>query len=90
MRKIVAGLFISLDGVVELPEKWSFKCLNDEVSKGIAAGTAQADAVLLGRRTYQQFAKIRPKPGQLCADGQLSEPLTQICDSAEIGFHGRA
>jgi dihydrofolate reductase len=54
------GLFISLDGVVEFPEKWAFTYLNDEVSKGIAAGIAQADAVLLGRRTYQQFAKIWP------------------------------
>jgi hypothetical protein len=24
MRKIVAGLFISLDGVVESPDKWHF------------------------------------------------------------------
>jgi dihydrofolate reductase len=63
MRKIVAGLFISLDGVVALPEKWAFTYLNDEVSKGIAAGITQADAVLLGRRTYQQFAKIWPSQG---------------------------
>ena len=63
MRKIVAGLFILLDGVVELPEKWAFTYLNDEVSKGIAAGIAQADVVLLGRRTYQQFAKIWPSQG---------------------------
>jgi dihydrofolate reductase len=63
MRKIVAGLFISLDGVVELRREKSFKCLNDEVSKGIRAGIAQADAVLLGRRTYQQFAKIWPSQG---------------------------
>ena len=54
---------MSLDGVVELPEKWAFTYLNYEVSKGIAAGIAQADAVLLGRRTYQQFAKIWPSQG---------------------------
>ena len=28
MRKIVAGLFISLDGVVESPEEWAFAYLN--------------------------------------------------------------
>jgi hypothetical protein len=37
MRKIVAGLFILPDGVVELPEKWAFTYLNDEVSKGMAS-----------------------------------------------------
>ncbi len=63
MRKIVAGLFISLDGVVESPEKWAFQYGNDEVWKGIAAGVAQADAVLLGRRTYQEFAKVWPNQG---------------------------
>ena len=50
MRKIVAGLFILPDGVVEL-EKWAFTYLDDEVSKGIAAGMAQTDAVLLDPRT---------------------------------------
>jgi hypothetical protein len=25
MRKIAAGLFISLDGVVEFPERWGFQ-----------------------------------------------------------------
>jgi len=63
MRKIVAGLFISLDGVVGAPEEWAFTYLNDEVSTWITAGIAQADAVLLGRRTYQQFAKIWPSQG---------------------------
>jgi dihydrofolate reductase len=64
MRRIVAGLFISLDGVVESPEEWGFQYANDEIWKGIAAGVAQADAVLLGRRTYQRFAKLWPSRGK--------------------------
>ena len=51
MRKIVAGLFISLDGVVESPEQWGFQYFNDELTEMIVAGIAQADAVLLGPRT---------------------------------------
>lgn len=63
MRRIVAGLFISLDGVVESPNKWSFPFFDDEMWQGISAGIAQADAVLLGRRTYQEFAELWPKQG---------------------------
>lgn len=61
MRKIVAGLFISLDSVVESPENWLLS--NDEMWEVIGAGIAQADAILLGRRTYQQFAELWPNQG---------------------------
>lgn len=63
IRKIVAGLFISLDGVVESPEQWGFQYFNDEMSEEIVAGIAQADAVLLGRRTYLAFSEEWPNQG---------------------------
>ncbi len=56
MRKIAAGLFISLDGVVSSPGQWGFQYMTPEMSRGISAGITEADAVLLGRRTYLQFA----------------------------------
>ena len=60
MRKIVAGLFISLDGVVESPIRWRLPYLSGEVSDMMSAGIAHSDAMLLGRRTYQQFAEFWP------------------------------
>jgi len=60
MRKIVAGLYVSLDGVVESPEKWTFPYFNDEVGQAIGAQMAESDAGLLGRRTYEQFAAYWP------------------------------
>jgi dihydrofolate reductase len=60
MRKITAGLFISLDGVVESPEKWHFPYLNDEMMEVIGSGMATSDAMLLGRVTYQDFAAYWP------------------------------
>ncbi len=63
MRKIVAGLFMSLDGVVEAPENWGFHYLDEEMAQEIARGIGQADAVLLGRRTYLQFAAMWPQQG---------------------------
>jgi dihydrofolate reductase len=63
MRRIVAWLIISLDGVVESPESWSSPYLTDEVNMEIGAGVAQRGTVLLGRRTYQQMAAYWPHQG---------------------------
>src|SRR6266508_2707761 len=60
MRKIVAGLAITLDGVVEAPSTSSWMLFNDEMAAVIDAGIAQADAILLGRRTYLEFAELWP------------------------------
>jgi hypothetical protein len=37
MRKIIAGLFISLDGVVEAPDQWQFPYFNDEMGAAVDA-----------------------------------------------------
>ncbi len=66
MRKLVANLFITLDGVFEgpgpddttLPGKrgWSMPYTDDEVGGFIMNGMASSDAMLLGRITYEDFA----------------------------------
>jgi len=63
MRKIVAGLFISLDGVVEAPETWHFPYFNDEMGRIVGDQMAASDTMLLGRRTYEEFAGFWPKQG---------------------------
>ena len=63
MRKIVAGLFISLDGVVESPEQWHFPYWSDEMGEAIGSQMAASDAMLLGRVTYQEFASYWPQQG---------------------------
>src|SRR4051794_3218641 len=60
MRKVVAGLFISLDGVVESPEKWHFPYFNDEMGEDVGSQMAASDVMLLGRVTYQEFAAFWP------------------------------
>jgi len=56
MRQIAAGLFVSLDGVVEAPEKWTGPYFNDQVGQAVGALMAGHDAMLLGRVTYEGFA----------------------------------
>ena len=60
MRKVIAGLFISLDGVVEAPETWHFPYFDDEMGEIVGTQAAEADAILLGRVTYQEFAGFWP------------------------------
>src|SRR5712664_4498358 len=68
MRKIVVSEFVSLDGVVEDPggaEKfkhggWSFKFRDDQVPKYKLDELSASDSLLLGRLTYEGFAKAWP------------------------------
>ena len=60
MKKVTAGLFVSLDGVTESPEKWQLPYFNDEMGEAVGAAMAAADAMLLGRVTYQEFASYWP------------------------------
>jgi dihydrofolate reductase len=61
MRKIVANLFISLDGVVEEPAEWHFPYFNDEMGAAVDAVLATADTMLLGRKTYDDHAGAWPE-----------------------------
>jgi dihydrofolate reductase len=60
IKKVTAGLFVSLDGVTESPEKWQLPYFNDEMGEAVGAAMAAADAMLLGRVTYQEFASHWP------------------------------
>ncbi len=60
MRKIIAGLFISLDGVAEAPETWHFPYFNDEMGAAVSAIWERSDTMLLGRKTWEGFAAFWP------------------------------
>ncbi|SHE82908.1 Dihydrofolate reductase [Seinonella peptonophila] len=59
MRKIVASLYISLDGVVEDP-RWTFQFISDEQMAYKLEELKSADALLLGHTTYNEFAATWP------------------------------
>ncbi|MGH8968247.1 MAG: dihydrofolate reductase family protein, partial [Actinomycetes bacterium] len=63
MRKVCAGLMVSLDGVVERPGEWSSPYFVPEMGELMGKGLAEADTVLLGRRTYLEFADLWPPQG---------------------------
>jgi dihydrofolate reductase len=61
MRKVIASEFVSLDGVVESPDKWHFPYFNDEMGDVIGAAMATSDAMLMGRVLYEEWATFWPK-----------------------------
>jgi dihydrofolate reductase len=79
MRKVVAGLAISLDGVVESPSDWML--FSPEVAAVISAGIAQADAILLGTRTYLDFAALWPGLDSEMADFMNNTPKHIVSSS---------
>jgi dihydrofolate reductase len=70
VRRIISGMFMTLDGVVEapglgdttLPEKrgWSEPYMSPEIGMSILDLMQKSDGFLLGRRTYQDFAAFWP------------------------------
>jgi dihydrofolate reductase len=56
MRKIVAGLYVSLDGVVESPDRWIGPYFDEEIGQTVGSLMAAMDTLLLGRVTYEGFA----------------------------------
>jgi dihydrofolate reductase len=68
MRKVVVSEFMSLDGVVEDPGGaenfkyggWTRDYSNDEVGQFKYEELFSGDALLLGRKTYEAFAKAWP------------------------------
>ena len=73
MRKMVAGLFISLDNVSETPDQWHFPYFNDEMGEAVDKQMAASDAMLLGRVTYQEFASYWPN--QSSADVDIADHM---------------
>ncbi len=59
MRKVVLYEFLSLDGVAEKPDRF-FGDWDDVMDANQAALIATQDAVVLGRRTYDEWAPFWP------------------------------
>ena len=64
MRKLTAGLFHSVDGVVEAPNLWQFDSFDDELGGVLGGVMGATDTVLLGRKGYEDWAGYWPTAQQ--------------------------
>lgn len=55
MRKIVSGLFVSLDGVVQADVDWQFAYFDEEMFAGVTAAWTRAGAAVMGRRSFEGY-----------------------------------
>lgn len=60
MRKLIVTMFVTLDGVMEAPDKWSFPFWSNEIAKFKSEELFSSGALLLGRVTYDGFASAWP------------------------------
>src|SRR5215210_1846871 len=63
MGRIVSNFFISLDGVVESPDKWHFPYFDDAMGEIVGAGMASTSAFMMGRKLYDEWSEFWPDQG---------------------------
>ena len=74
MGYIKSGVFISLDGVIESPEKWHFPYFDDQMG-AVVGELMNNEATLMGRQTYDEFAAYWPN-----ADPE--DPTTKVMNES--------
>lgn len=82
MRKILATMFISLDGVVEAPDKWHFPYFDEAMGGAVDRVLGPTDTLLLGRETYDSFAGHWPDREN--AGGEDAEFAKHLGDARKI------
>jgi dihydrofolate reductase len=83
MRKLIVFTFLTLDGVMQAPGRpdedrrdgfehggWAAPYYDDVLGRAMAERMARGGALLLGRRTYEDFASFWPK--------QTDNPFTPV------------
>jgi dihydrofolate reductase len=88
MRKIVATISLTLDGVMQAPGRpdedrrggfeaggWALPYGDPIMMKTMGAGMAKGGALLFGRRTYQDFFSVWP--------GRKDNPFTAVLDNSQ-------
>ena len=76
MRKVYAGLFSTIDGVVEAPDQWQ-PAFDDEMGAALSRMLEEQDAVLLGRVTFSEWvATGRPRPTSRSRAGSTARRST--------------
>src|SRR5215475_5362478 len=68
MRRIIESTLVSIDGVIGDPHLWATDYFGDEARADALKQLLASDAMLMGRRTYEIFAKHWPAQNGAYAD----------------------
>ena len=80
MRKIIAGLFVSVDGTVEFANEFVGGYMDAEVGQDMGLQMTERDTILLGANTYREMAPHWPaQEGPMAA--QMNETPKLVVSS---------
>lgn len=82
MARFVSTLFCSLDGVAEIDPAWHFPYFDDHMGAAVTEDYDAAEALLLGRITYDSFAGAWPD--REAAGGADAEFAKQLGDLRKL------
>jgi dihydrofolate reductase len=88
VRKIVAGLFSTLDGVIEAPKKWNPPYYDDELTRAVMPLLADAGTHLYGRRSYELFRAVFTSPAAPPHAGLMTVAEKAVVTSRPLGDPG--
>jgi dihydrofolate reductase len=60
MRKLIESTLVTIGGDIGAPDRWGAPFMDEEFSQSSNRLLSEADALLLGRVTYEHFAKAYP------------------------------
>jgi len=83
VRKVIVSTYVTLDGVMEAPEKWVFQFWNDEHAKYAHDQLFASDALLMGRLVYEEFAASWPSRRNEFADRMNALPKYVVSTTLE-------
>jgi len=84
MRKITAGLFHSVDGVVEAPDQFQFDSFDDQLGEMLTGVQERVDTVLMGRIGWSEWAQYWPKAEQDLDFAQFTNGVPKYVASSTL------
>lgn len=85
MGRIVSNFFISLDGVVESPDKWHFPYFDDAMGAIVGQGMSTTRAFLMGRRLYDEWSSYWPDQGPEVPFSEFINTIPKYVLSTTLG-----
>ena len=81
--RVVATEYVTPDGVLEEPGKWSFPFFPDAVRKFKFDELFASDALLLGRKTYEGSLADNDRRDGLCRQDEWPAKVRRVEDAQE-------
>jgi len=85
MRKLISSLFITLDGVIEAPQRWNPPYYEADMTALVRDNLAASDTHLYGRRSYELYRSVFTGPAaERIAHAQLMTETPKLLVSSTV------